>query len=534
MANGSSLTKKNAGIIVALLLGAAGVSYVSVKRDPVGDPVAPIAQLGEQIGIKAEPEKTTEAITSPGVSTPETSQIETDVAQALVYPAPVFDIVRVEAEGTSLIAGTAVPNSVVRILLDGHELAKITADAQGKFVAFVEITAKESAQNVTLEMKVGDADVVVSDDIVILAPKVPAPVVVAEAKPQAADPIAQNPSVVPNEIAEPIIAAVIEPNENSTNETPVTPNGLETAEENPAPKLPNGTVPEEVASLPDFNVASVEPNSLTPPSSVTRNSGQPNVMVTSNITEATPDAVSVQPVEEAPKTLPKTETIVAAQEITGSTRRPTVLLANRDGVQVLQSGGAGPKVQENVVIDSISYDDSGEVLLAGRGTGDGFVRVYLNNDPIKTTNIAENGAWRTPLPNVDSGIYTLRIDQVDQAGKVTSRVETPFKRESAKVLSAAQEVVAQSTAPVISDAPASQSAEAPPKIPALVQTLPAPAAPVAPKIVAVTVQPGATLWAIARDKYGSGTMYMQVFEANRDRIRDPDLIYPGQVFTVPQ
>ena len=47
------------------------------------------------------------------------------------------------------------------------------------------------------------------------------------------------------------------------------------------------------------------------------------------------------------------------------------------------------------------------------------------------------------------------------------------------------------------------------------------------------VQPGNTLWAIARDRYGEPLMYLRVFEANRDRIRDPDLIYPGQVFVLP-
>jgi nucleoid-associated protein YgaU len=52
--------------------------------------------------------------------------------------------------------------------------------------------------------------------------------------------------------------------------------------------------------------------------------------------------------------------------------------------------------------------------------------------------------------------------------------------------------------------------------------------------ITITVQPGFTLWAIARDTYGDGVLYVQVFEANRDKIKDPDLIYPGQVFTVPQ
>jgi nucleoid-associated protein YgaU len=49
----------------------------------------------------------------------------------------------------------------------------------------------------------------------------------------------------------------------------------------------------------------------------------------------------------------------------------------------------------------------------------------------------------------------------------------------------------------------------------------------------VTVQPGNTLWGISRRSYGEGTLFVRVFEANRARIRDPDLIYPGQVFTVP-
>jgi len=64
--------------------------------------------------------------------------------------------------------------------------------------------------------------------------------------------------------------------------------------------------------------------------------------------------------------------------------------------------------------------------------------------------------------------------------------------------------------------------------PAAVET-----AQAAPKLVTVTVQPGFTLWGIAQERYGDGVLYVQVFEANRDRIRDPDLIYPGQVFTVP-
>lgn len=49
----------------------------------------------------------------------------------------------------------------------------------------------------------------------------------------------------------------------------------------------------------------------------------------------------------------------------------------------------------------------------------------------------------------------------------------------------------------------------------------------------VVVQPGNSLWRIARRAYGSGAQYTVIYEANVDQIRDPDLIYPGQIFEVP-
>ena len=54
-----------------------------------------------------------------------------------------------------------------------------------------------------------------------------------------------------------------------------------------------------------------------------------------------------------------------------------------------------------------------------------------------------------------------------------------------------------------------------------------------PLIRAVTVQKGDTLWAISRSRYGDGLLYVRVFQANREAIRNPDLIYPGQVFALP-
>jgi nucleoid-associated protein YgaU len=47
------------------------------------------------------------------------------------------------------------------------------------------------------------------------------------------------------------------------------------------------------------------------------------------------------------------------------------------------------------------------------------------------------------------------------------------------------------------------------------------------------VQPGQNLWRIARQTYGRGVRYTVIYAANRDVIRDPNMIFPGQVFALP-
>ena len=48
-----------------------------------------------------------------------------------------------------------------------------------------------------------------------------------------------------------------------------------------------------------------------------------------------------------------------------------------------------------------------------------------------------------------------------------------------------------------------------------------------------TVVAGDSLSKIAKREYGDAQKWRQIYEANRDQIKDPDLIYPGQVFTIP-
>ncbi|MEQ9694098.1 LysM peptidoglycan-binding domain-containing protein [Shimia sp. SDUM112013] len=353
---------------------------------------------------------------------------------------PSFDVVRVETDGNTLIAGQGALSRPITILMDGRELARAETDGSGKFVSFVELPPSDAPRVLSL-VQTGDDGEVTSEDTVIIAP---------------------TPAAAPIPTAQEVAQTPIE--------TAQAPSDVMQAPEETVPEP--AAVPQDEPQLADATEYK-------------------SAQSMGTVTETSPAAETPATTAEAP-----TETAPAPST--------TILKADADGVTVLQapvSGDPAPDVMSTVALDAISYSAEGEVELSGRGTDAGFVRVYLDNKPVTSSRIAPDGNWRTELPDVDSGVYTLRVDQVDEEGAVTSRIETPFKREDETVVEANQQAA-----------------------------MPSDAAPVR----VVTVQPGSTLWAIAIDRYGSGTQYVRVFEANRDRIRDPDLIYPGQIFEIPE
>jgi len=141
----------------------------------------------------------------------------------------------------------------------------------------------------------------------------------------------------------------------------------------------------------------------------------------------------------------------------------------------------------------VDYDARGKVRLSGEAPPGAPVRVYVDNQPVAEVIAREDGTWRTVLEQpLATGDYTLRLDQVGPSGAPVARLETPFTRAG------------------------------PPRTPADDQ-----------RVDYVIVQPGNSLWRISRRLFGSGFHYVEIFETNQGQIRDPDLIYPGQVFTVP-
>eukprot|EP00873_Tetraselmis_striata_P045717 jgi/Tetstr1/465981/TSEL_010572.t1 len=54
------------------------------------------------------------------------------------------------------------------------------------------------------------------------------------------------------------------------------------------------------------------------------------------------------------------------------------------------------------------------------------------------------------------------------------------------------------------------------------------------QIPSIIIRSGDNLWTISQRRYGEGLRYTTIYQANKDQIRNPDLIYPGQVFMIPE
>jgi nucleoid-associated protein YgaU len=140
-------------------------------------------------------------------------------------------------------------------------------------------------------------------------------------------------------------------------------------------------------------------------------------------------------------------------------------------------------------LDAVDYDEGGALRFFGTAPGGSTVRVYIDQGFAGDATADAAGRWALqPEAGTAPGLHTLRVDQIGQRGAVTARLELPFQRDRLAAAPAEGQVV---------------------------------------------VQPGHNLWRIARVAYGRGIRYTTIYRANREQIRDPGRIYPGQVFALP-
>ena len=178
--------------------------------------------------------------------------------------------------------------------------------------------------------------------------------------------------------------------------------------------------------------------------------------------------------------------------------------------QPAEASAGAPKVPE---ISAIDYDPEGRAILSGRAPEGARLFVYLDNQSIGEVVANEDGLWTfTPTTPIAPGLHVIRVDQVDETGKVLARAQTPFEQAAVPLAAQAGAAAAQQTASAADGGSGGGMVTADGRI---------------------VVQPGNSLWKIARESYGQGVRYTVIYEANKDQISNPDLIFPGQVFAVP-
>uniref|UniRef100_UPI001F21F903 LysM peptidoglycan-binding domain-containing protein n=1 Tax=Oryzibacter oryziterrae TaxID=2766474 RepID=UPI001F21F903 len=165
-----------------------------------------------------------------------------------------------------------------------------------------------------------------------------------------------------------------------------------------------------------------------------------------------------------------------------------------------------------VKIDAVEYENGKKLYAAGSGDANGTVRLYIDDKVVGDAKV-DKGRWLYEGEIVlQPGKHLVRADEIDVDGKVLARSEVPFDYADAAV-------------PAPTDASGSGTAQA-----GSGTTGEADAAQ--PKTL--IIRKGDNLWMIAKRLYGHGIRYSTIYQANTDQIRDPDLIYPGQVFVIPK
>ncbi|HKY95624.1 MAG TPA: LysM peptidoglycan-binding domain-containing protein [Kiloniellales bacterium] len=443
---------------------------------------------------------------------------------------PSFDIVRVQKDGNAVVAGRAEPGSTVQ-LLDGEAvIAEGRVGSDGTFALVLEEPLAPGTRTLSLATATAEGTLVPSEN----------EVVVVVAGTVAAKESASGAAAAAQQSAEAAVAAVESASEEAAAEsaqpsasaTEIQPAAsAATTDEPAATPEPAGTPPAASESTATESAAA----DSTAAESTASGSTATGSTASSTESTATESAATSESSAEAASTseepgasaeaggdsgqsqegateeqqmadTPSLASQLEAEQDTASasssetatelgaaqSSEPLVVIQPKSGQgasQVLQ-GAAPVGGKPTVSIEAVDYDLNGQVVISGRGPAGAQVLLYLDHAVLGQASVAGDGRWQyRPEQNVATGLHRLRADLVGADGSVVARAEIPFQRAAPIQVAADEEFV--------------------------------------------VVQPGNSLWVIARKRYGEGLQYTAIYEANAAQIRDPDLIYPGQIFLMP-
>jgi nucleoid-associated protein YgaU len=197
--------------------------------------------------------------------------------------------------------------------------------------------------------------------------------------------------------------------------------------------------------------------------------------------------------------------------------------------------GAGPRPELRIL--SVEAEGTGRLYVSGSAAPGATLRLYLNEAFVAPGSTGPDGRLSFVIERgIRPGEYRVRLDDVDPvSGSVRSRAEVPFTVPVPLVASVSPDTRAGT--PAMSVPPARTAGAA---VPDLHQPTTGfasresdPGSVVVPEVNTAMVSRGDNLWRISKRTYGNGLRYTVIYGANQPQIRNPSLIYPGQMFVLP-
>jgi nucleoid-associated protein YgaU len=193
---------------------------------------------------------------------------------------------------------------------------------------------------------------------------------------------------------------------------------------------------------------------------------------------------------------------------------------------------------EVIAVEAVEIEGK-KIFIAGQAKAGSTIRLYANGDILGETKATENNRFLLEIEReLAIGDYAISAEMLDANGqKVLAKAVVPFKREAGEAV-----VAVAPEAPKTEDLAAAPAAA--PSEPVSTEVAAAPAEPAAQDTAtapalkkvdtSVIIRRGDSLWRISRRIYGRGVRYSTIYLANKDAVKNPNRIWPGQVMMIPE
>jgi len=415
-------------------------------------------------------------------------------ATAKAGDGPSFDLMRVEPDGSAVVAGRTEAGAIVALLSNGKVVGKGVANAAGEFAIVLDEPLETGAHAVTLETRDAEGAVTArsAQSLTVSVPDTPesGEVLVMLNEPGAPSTILQKPDTIAGATPEGAPA----PGDAATDTTVAMARDAAPDPETAPDRETETGATAETRAAPDGDT-SEQAGVLAPAASP--DSGAQTAETTpahGRVTDPQPDVAAADPAATPSDAASDVQTAEASETATPA------------------APGPATAAEAPVSVEAVETEED-KVFVAGAGAPNADVRVYLDNTLVGETTTDETGRWLLEADRaVEPGEVDVRADQVTgDTGEGGARAQATSARAEDAVILRPVAVSGEAGGTPGADGTTGER-----------------------QIPNVIIRRGDNLWTISQRRYGDGVRYTTIYQANRDQIRDPDLIYPGQVFMIPE